>query len=395
MHDAIRRGVLSLGLMGAALSLPSVPSRAAEPYDIDVVLPLTGAAASLGMAEQVALQKEEKIFSVNGGIAGRPVHFVFHDDQSSPQVAVQLANQIKGRKPAVILGSATVAMCNAMAPVLRNGPVLYCFSPALYAASGSNSFSASNATHDLLAAQLRFLGAKGWKRIALITSSDASGQDAQRQMKELIAAPENKAVELVDQTSFNPTDVSVSAQIQHMKAAGPQVMVAWSTGAAIGTVFKAMQDAGVALPVVTTDGNMTYTAMSHFADVLPSELYIPSPEWPRSDHAEVSPEVRDAKEKFFGAFEGGPEKPDAASSFAWDPAVLVVSALRKLGPDATGEQVRDYLSKLTGFAGIAGVYDFVKFPQRGLGDENVVVTRWDKGASGWKIVSRPRGLPLD
>ncbi len=52
-------------------------------------------------------------------------------------------------------------MCNAMAPLMRRGPVLYCFSPGIYPAPGSFMFSSSNATKDLMAAQVRFFRLKG------------------------------------------------------------------------------------------------------------------------------------------------------------------------------------------------------------------------------------------
>ncbi len=77
------------------------------------------------------------------------------------------------------------------------------------------------------------------------------------------------------------------------------------------------------------------------------------------------------------------------------PALLTVITLRKLGLDATTEQVRDYLAKLSGFADINGVYDFPKPLKRRLDDFKEVVTRWDKAASTWRIVSHPRGIPLD
>ena len=200
---------------------------------------------------------------------------------------------------------------------------------------------------------------------------------------------------MVNETSFNPTDVSASAQLQRIKGSNPQVIIAWSTGSAIGTVFKAMQDAGITVPVATTDGNMTYATMKQFADVLPAELYIPSPEWLKVARDEMPQPVVTAKEQFFSAFEGTGIQPDAASSFAWDPALLAVSALRSIGPDATAEQVRDHLARLNGFAGVNGIYDFTKVPQRGLDDSNVVVTLWDKAASTWRVVSHPRGKPLD
>lgn len=391
MHPSSRRALAGLALLGTLL--PWAPAPAAEPYDINVVLPLTGPAAFLGSAEQRALQQFEKLMAKGDGIGGRPVRFVFHDDQSSPQTAVQLATQIASAKPAAVLGSAVVGMCNAMAPLMRRGPVMYCFSPGIYPAAGGYVFSSSNATRDLASAQLRYFHARGWTKIAVITSTDASGLDAQKHIRELVTLPENKDLQIVAETTFNPTDVSAAAQVQRMKSAQPQAVIAWSTGAAIGTVFKAILDAGLDVPVATTDGNMTYAQMRQYAEILPKQLYIPSPEWPRTQQ-DVPPEVAAAKDQFFAAFEGT-DPPDAASSFAWDPALLVVTALRQLGPGATADQLRDHLSKLKGSAGVNGIYDFTKVAQRGLDDSNVVITRWDPAAKTWTVVSKPRGVPND
>ena len=383
---------LAILLMGCFLAAgPTV--QAAEPFTIDVVLPLTGPAAFLGSAEQVALQQAEKMMAGHTEIGGRPIHFAFHDDQSSPQLAVQLATEVTAGKPPVVLGSALVAMCNAMAPLMRRGPVMYCFSPGIYPASGSFVFSSSIATRDLASAQIRYFRSKGLTRLAVITSTDASGQDAARNIKATLALPENKDVQLVAETTFNPTDVSAAAQIERLKAAHPQALIAWSTGAAIGTVFKAIQDGGLEVPVATTDGNMTYAAMQRYAGILPKELLIASPNWPRSEHPDASPAVAAAKAQFFAAF-AADQKPDAASTYAWEPAMLVVTALAKLGPNTTAEQLRAYLAGLRGFAGVNGVYDFTQIPQRGLDDSNVVITRWNQPAGVWDIVSGPRGVPF-
>ena len=387
----MRRHVLALG---AALLIMASEARAAEPYTIQVVLPLTGPAAFLGTAEQIALQRFEAKYGETELIGGRPIRFEFHDDQSSPQTAVQLATQIVAQKPAVILGSGIVAMCNAMAPLMRRGPVMYCFSPGIHPPPGSFIFSGSSSTRDLAEAQIRFFRLKGLKKLAIITSTDASGQDAARNIRELLAMPENKDIEVVGEQTFNPTDISASAQVQRLKGADPQAVIAWSTGAAIGTVFKAINDAGMDVPVATTDGNMTYAAMERFAAILPKQLYIPSPEWPQSDKLQVEPAVADAKKHFFDAFAGTNIRPDAASTYSWDPAMLVIRALQKLGPDATPEQLRAYLAGLKGVAGVNGMYDFPAVPQRGLDDSNVVVTLWDKTSQKWLVVSKARGEPL-
>lgn len=380
--------------LAASCGLTAAAALAVEPYSIDVVLPLTGPAAFLGKAEQLALQRAEKILAKGEGIGGRPIRFVFHDDQSSPQTAVQLANQIVAAKPAVVLGSAVVAMCNAMAPLMKSGPVLYCFSPGIYPPAGSFVFSSSAATRDLISAQLRYFRAKGWNRVAVITSTDASGQDAARNLKDLIARAEHKEIQVVAEASFNPTDVSASAQVQRIKGAQPQALIAWSTGAAIGTVFKAIAESGMTIPVATTDGNMTYAQMTQYASFLPKELYIPSPQWLPDEPKNAEAAQVEAKQLFHSAFDDSGVKPDAASSFAWDPAMLAVSALRKLGPNATADQVRDHLANLKGIAGINGIYDFKETAQRGLDENSVYITRWNPTQKQWVVVSEPRGIPL-
>lgn len=384
--------LLTAALVALAFAAGGV-GRAAEPYVIHVILALSGPGALLGGAEQLALQRMETT-AASRQIGGRPFHFEFHDDQSSPQTAVQLATEIAGKKPAVILGSNLVAMCNAMSPLMRRGPVMYCFSPGIRPAAGGFVFSSSISTKDLAATQLRYFHAKGWTKIAVITSTDASGQDAARNIKELLAEPENKDFTVVSEQTFNPSDISAAAQVQRIKGAAPQALIAWSTGTAVGTVFKAIGDAGLDVPVATTDGNMTFATMERFADILPKELYIPSPTWPRSEKLQEPAEVVDAKKQFFAAFEGSSTRPDNASALAWDPALIVITALQKLGPDASAEQVRAYLAESKSIAGVKGIYDFTDVPQRGLDDSNVVVTRWDGAKKDWIIVSKPRGEPL-
>ena len=81
-----------------------------------------------------------------------------------------------------------------------------------------------------------------------MTSTDATGQDADKGFAELLALPENKGVELVAHEHFNTTDVSVTAQIENIKAANPQAFIAWSTGAPSATMFRGAVQSGLTLP---------------------------------------------------------------------------------------------------------------------------------------------------
>jgi len=384
----------------AALTLASAAAsttHAADTLDIHVVMPLTGGGSFLGQGEQQSLQLAEKVINGDGGVAGRSIHFVVHDDQSSPQVAVQLTNEVIATHPSVMLGSSLVAMCSAIGPLLQNGPVEYCFSPGIHPDKGSYSFTSSVSTLDLANAIVRYFQRKGWTKIALMFSSDASGQDAERGLKSVLDLPENKAMSVVTIAHFNPQDVNVSAQIENVKAAGPQAFIAWSTGAPIATIFRAMLQAGLDVPTATTDGNMTRAQMGQYQSFLPRQLYFPAAEWVVANDPKFPMEtaVAEKQRAFYAAFKQGGVAPDIASELAWDPAMIIVDALRKLGPDTTAAKIRDHIAGLKGYPGVNGLYDFEAQPQRGLSVSNAVVTRWDPEAKSWQVVSKATGIPLD
>jgi branched-chain amino acid transport system substrate-binding protein len=383
-------------LAGALLLALSTGAAPAETYDINVVLPLTGRTSFLGQSEQKALQILEKVVNREGGIGGQQLRFVFHDDQSSPQTAVQLTSQIVAGRPAVLLGSAQVAMCNAMGPLARSGPVMYCLSPGIHPKDGEFIFTSSVSTHDLAGALIRYARLRGWTRIALITTTDASGQDAERGVKDVMARPENAGLQLVENAHFNPADLTVSAQIEQIKATNPHILIAWTTGSPVATVFKAVAQAGLEIPVATTNGNMTQAQMQQYAGFLPKDLYIPSSEWPEHDARQVLEEgIRKAQRRFFDAFKAENAVPDSASTLSWDPAMIVVDAIRALGAKATAAQLRQHLAQLKNYAGVSGMYDFTKTPQRGLDETAAVVTLWNPSKKVWEVITKPTGVPLD
>jgi branched-chain amino acid transport system substrate-binding protein len=392
---AILACVPGLVLFLAVSLFGGVAARAASPVEIPVVLPLTGGAAFLGQGERHALQILEKVVNETGGIGGAPVRFTFHDDQTSPAVAVQLTSQIKTANPPVIIGSALVAMCNAMAPLTQGGPVLYCLSPGIHPAAGTRVFSSFISTSDLARALLRYYRGRGFTRLALITSTDASGQDGKRSFEAALKLPENASLHIVASVQFNTTDVSVAAQVQEMKAAHPQAVIAWTSGSPMGTVLKGIAEGGLNVPVATTDANMTYAQMKQYASFLPSEMLLMSSEWPpHSAGVTLDPKVLAAQKLMFDAYAAAGIAPDVTVALAWDPAMLVVDAMRKLGRGASPEQIRAYLAAVKGWAGINGIYDFTARPQRGLDVGDAVVTRWLPDKKSWTIVSKPGGAPL-
>ena len=320
---------LGLAIMLAPARLEAVED--VQPFNLNVIVPLSGLASFLGMQSQIVVQLGEKLINENGGIHGRPVKFVVYDDQSNPQVALQLLNQIMGSKPApaVVIGSQTAATCNAMAPVVRNNLVQYCISPAIHPSAGSYTFAGVVSDDDVVRTQMRFFRLKGWKRLALISTTDASGQNGKRGVEESLKQPENNDVELVENVTFNPTDISVSAQIERIISARPQALLIWTTGTPFGTVLKGLTQAGIDLPVGSSYGNMTYVQMTQYANVMPKEIYFATTPWMAySQNVSLGPEVEKAQKAFFDSFAAAGLHPDVAATTAWDVIMLVVGALR-------------------------------------------------------------------
>ena len=273
---------------------------------------------------------------------------------------------------------------------MRDGPLVYCFSPGLHPERGSYAFSSSVGTEDVGRAQVLFLTLKGITRTAMISSTDASGQDGERGFLDTIKRPEYSKLQLIQPAHYNPSDLSVAAQLEQIKAAQPQFLVVQTTGTPLATVLKGMVQVGLDVPVITGYGNMTNAQMNDYAGFLPKELYFANGIWPYySGRPKLAPAIEAAQKRMYDAYATAGSSPDVAATLAWDPMMIVVDALRKLGPAATPTQLRDYLENIKGYAGVNGIYDFGAVPQRGLAVENVEVTRWDPARKSWIVMSKP------
>src|SRR5580700_3734338 len=104
--------MLIAGLCAAVLAAVPTFSTAADPYEINVILPITGPGAFLGKADVNALTVIEQTVNKAGGIRGRQIKFDILDDQTTPAVAVQLLNGVIAKNPPFVLGSTLSAVCS-------------------------------------------------------------------------------------------------------------------------------------------------------------------------------------------------------------------------------------------------------------------------------------------
>jgi branched-chain amino acid transport system substrate-binding protein len=263
-------------LLALAIGVAPASVRAADPVEVQVLVALTGPAAFGGADNKNALTGVENYVNRTGGIRGRPLKFVFSDDQTSTTATVQLFNTLIPKGTQVIVGPTTVAQCEAVrALVQTTGPVSYCFSPALVAPPGTFMFSSGVSNDDLLVASVRYMRERGWDKIAIISSIDASGQAGELSLDKALTLPENRSMQVVDREHFAGVDVNVSAQIVRLKAAAPKALIVYTSGAPLATVLRGIIDSGFELPIVSSAANGSALQLRQYAAFMPAQFYVP------------------------------------------------------------------------------------------------------------------------
>jgi branched-chain amino acid transport system substrate-binding protein len=390
----VKRRVVAL-LTLVLLAAWTQPLRAAdEPYDVYIMLPLTGPAAFLGRDEAPAAQALEKYVNAHGGIHGRPLHFVVLDDQSNPATAIQIANQIIAKNVPVILGPAFGATCGAVSPLIEtNGPVMMCLTPVGKPAAGSYLFVNGIRNRDYEANAYRFLKAKGVRKLALLQTTDTTGVDAEADAIEALKYPDLQDMQIVDIEHYAPADITVAAQIARIKASGAEAISNYVTGPAFGTALRGAFEAGWTGWFFTSSSNGSKEQMKQYVPFLLDKLIFGTLGYQMTGG--VPRNVQNAKNVYNQAIATvGITDPTIGNLTAWDCMMIVIDALRKIGPTATAPQVRQYIMGLKNWAGIQGMYDFGRGDQRGLDVKATGAMRYDKNTNTFVVLSKPGGAPL-
>ncbi len=93
-------------------------------------------------------------------------------------------------------------------------------------------------------------------------------------MAKVLALPENKDLKTTSVEHFAVNDLSVAAQIARIKASSPQAIYVWTTGTALGTALRAINDAGLNVPVITSFSNATFDQMTAYKPYMPKKPSI-------------------------------------------------------------------------------------------------------------------------
>lgn len=339
-------------------------------YNIGVLTSQTGAAASLGVGELQGAQLAAAKINAAGGVNGHKINLIAVDDKSDPAQALQQAKSLAGQNVAAIVGPSVVGNCLAIQPAIAaKGPVNYCLSPAVPQPTGYVWSASANITV-LSETTMSYWKKQGITKIGIISTTDASGTTG---VTAATAAAKSAGIDIVSQASYDPTSVSVTSQLQQAVSGKPQALMVWATGASAGVAFQGIQQLGIDIPVMTTDGNLSNTFLQRIKDYTPKTLIIPATRdfwWQGAQltaaQQKLETDYHDAYAKKYG------EQPDFGPGVAYDAILLTAQAL-KIAKSTDAAKVKAAMESIKNFDGVVATYNFSATDHRGVASDNAAI----------------------
>lgn len=251
-----------------AAGLAANPAAAADPFLIGVISPLSGPVATVGVRQTAAIQWWADDVNAKGGIKGRKIELAICDDQGNPETAVTCARGHMQHNVALILDTSVAGTIKAITPLLANGPVMIVASPIITPDPKGYVFQTTPTDLEITRGLLNYLKANHKDRLAMIASTDATGEvgvaDAQA-----VFPPANVKLSL---TRIDLRSNDASIQLANVLKDNPPVLYSAYSGGGAATVVKSFTNLGLTIPLVISNANLTDAFMALIKNDMPPRL---------------------------------------------------------------------------------------------------------------------------
>jgi branched-chain amino acid transport system substrate-binding protein len=246
----------SQGQPAAAKPAPAAGQSSGGTYTFGVLIPLTGAAASIGTVFRNGLDMAVEEINRQGGAAGMTLEANVQDHKASAQGGVAAMNQLVNivRVPYVISSFSSPSL--ASQPIAEQNKVLLVNSGGTDLSLLNKPYLYNNQvmSHNLVPPLARFAWDDGHRRAAMISNNDAYGDGNRKVFREVW---QTLGGEIVADEVFPLESTDFSAQLAKTKAANPDFVLVTAFGQTHGLVVKQARalglDAQLAGPLATND----------------------------------------------------------------------------------------------------------------------------------------------
>jgi len=333
-HRTTRRLALKGIVAAAAFTALARPAFAADPFKIGLILPMTGPFASTG--RQIEAAAKLYMAQHGGTVAGRKIELIVKDDTGLPETTKRIAQEMVVQDKVNVLagfGLTPLALATAQVATEAKVPMVVMAAATAMIPTKSPFIVRPNFTLPQVTAPIAEWALKNKiKRVVTLVTDYGPGLDAEKTFQTVFKAGGGEIVESIRTPLRNP---DYAPFLQRAKDAKPDalfVFVPSGEGLAVMKQFeeRGLKQAGIKLIGTgdVTDDDLLESMGAPAVGVITSFHY---------SAAHDSPENKAYVEAFMKANNG--MRPNFMSVGGYDGMHLIYEALKKAGPDATGEQL--------------------------------------------------------
>jgi branched-chain amino acid transport system substrate-binding protein len=330
---------------------------AQDAFKIGAVYSLTGPIAPYGVPQQKGLQLKVDELNARGGLKGRKVEILFYDSEGNGNRAVQLVRKaVETDKVDIIIGPSSTGESLAVSPIANSLKVpMITHSGALSVVEPATPYVFQTAQYDrvFMPVVLKEFQRLGYKKVALLSSTDGYGQSGSALIKEM--AP-RFGITIVEE-QFDRQDTDMTAQVLRAKASNADVMFIYSTFPAPAVILRNAKATGYDKPIYNSAA-MAAVDFIKQAGATAENTYVVSaammlPKALPAGHPSQQVVNKDY-EAYLAKYK---EAPNPSAQHAMDAVDILEAAVKTIDGPITRQALRDAIEKVDIY-GANGLFKF-------------------------------------
>ena len=366
---------LSMALIVAA---PMVKAQSTKPLKIGAVVSLTGPASGFAKDWADGFDAYVKAWNARGGYQGRKIVMEKLDDESNPTSAVnafrRLASDAETTAVWLALPAQTAMGIKTLSgefkvPTISGGGLEVLGRPA-----APYFFKLAATAPDFANAIIEHAKRRGYKKIAMLTSSEANGQAEAAGLRVSIAAG---GMQLVAAEVYSPTDTNFNAQLTKIRNTGPDFFYNGATGNPATLIFKQAKQLKLDMPMGMSVAGVTAAFFAAIGGTQGAEALVSA----LPVGAVTGAANKEGEQELQQLHAALGRQPVAFHTFGWETGLITEWALKN--SDGSRDGLRNALDRATDVASINGPITFKPDNHIGQDMRGVVVVqmkggRWTK-----------------
>jgi len=360
--------VLALG----GISCSEETETAMEPYKVGAVFASSGFNQPLGETQKPTVEMLVKQINDAGGINGHPLEVIIYDTESDTSKCATLANKLIEDGVVAIIGPTSTGESMAIKPIANQAgvPLISCAAGSVIVEPVGNYtwvFTTPQLDYVAIERLYIYLQGQGITKIALLTDTAGFGKAGRTWLINSTMLDKYGLTIVADgDQTYGPSDVDMQAQLTKIKGTEAQAIVCWGTSPGPAIVARNMRTLGMDIPLLCSHG-IAFKSFIDTAGTAGNGVIFCAGKLPIADQLPDTDPQKAVLEQYKADFEAwyGVGKTNTFGGHAYDSLMMVVDALKAVGPDKA--KIRDYVENdIVNWPGTGGVFNMSPQDHNGL-----------------------------